>query len=113
MRKGRLVTRFGPVNKSVVGNLKRLNECQQVSQNPQEWEIFVGTSEGIFPPEGMIGVVSDYVLGHTARQQIIIFESETEVYVTVCHYEFITKVKDMAATTDSKKVFAYVRQLAP
>ncbi len=113
MRQGRLVTRFAPAKKAVFSNLKRLNQCQQITQQPQKWEIYVGTSDGLFPPEEMIDIVSDYILGRIPRQQIIIFDSDTEAYIAVCHIDFIPKVRNMAATTDSEKIFAYVQQLAP
>lgn len=113
MRNGRLVTRFGPIKKVVSSTLKRLNECQQVTQKPQNWEIFIGTSEGMFPSVEMVGIASDILLGRKPPQQVVIFESETEAYIAVCHVDFIPQIKNMAATTDSEKILAYVRQLAP
>jgi hypothetical protein len=67
----------------------------------------------VFAPEEMVGVTGDILLGRTPPQQVVIFESETEAYIAVCHVDFIPQVRNMAATTDSEKILAYVRQLAP
>ncbi|MCA9930036.1 MAG: hypothetical protein KC419_16245 [Anaerolineales bacterium] len=113
MRKGRLVTGLVPIKKSVLSTIRRLNECQPITEPSAEWTISIGMSKYLFPPEGMTHIVNEIVLGRTPSQQIVIFESEAEAYVVVCHPDLIEQVRQMAATTDPENILAYVRQMAP
>ena len=113
MRQHRLVTRFSPVKKIVAANLRRLNECQQISQESPGWNIYIGINKGVIGPENMIGIGSDVILNRLPRQQIIIFESDTKAYVAMCDADFIPKVVKVAEINDSEKVFTFVRKLAP
>lgn len=113
MRTHRQVTRFSPIKKSILPSLKQLNQCRQINQQSTPWKIFVSAGKHIFPPEDMIDVVSDVALHRLPHQQMIIFESETEAFVALCQVDFIPTVIKMADNTDSDKIYAYVKKLAP
>lgn len=113
MRQHRLVTRFLPVRKTAVSTLKRLNEFQSIPHESPDWKIYVSTSQNLFLPEGTHDIAGNIILNRLPRQKIILFESDTEAYVTICQDSFIPQMLKVAEINDAEKTMAFVRQLAP